>query len=173
MIFPVPVHDDGDREELLQLLDDAHASAAGARRPVGAAEGLVEVEEAHVEARLPGSGHPHDRVGVSLVVAAEAADLVDHLRPLVYPGVEYPGVLGVRDEHTRRALRHRSLQRLRVGEPGLRVRVDGDQVESSCSWAGGVAGVAEYRGDDLVPLLQLPVDLVVLPHDQCVVVGRS
>ena len=155
MVLLPPLHDDWDGEVLGQLLRDADGSRPGTTAPVRAPEGLVEVEEAHIEPRVSGAGDPHDAVEVSLIVGAEPTRLVNYLRPLVDVRVEDARVLRVRHEDARRVLRHRGLQRLDARVTRLIVGVEGNHLEARRRRARGVARVAEDGRDDLVALLEL------------------
>ncbi len=145
-----PVDDRSGQEGHQRRRDAAGAgrrSAAGVR----GGEGLVQVEVTQVEAGFAGTGDAEDAVGVGLVVAGQAAGLVDQVDELLDPRVEDPGVLRVGDHQGGGAGPDGRPQRLDV-RVALGVRHQGDHLVAGDLGAGRVRGVREHRGDHLVPL---------------------
>ena len=128
-----------------------------------AAERLVQIEMAGVEAGVVGTGDAQDAVGVGLVGEGQAAGFVDDLDELVDVRVVDAGVFRVGHHDAGGALADRPLELLER-RVALLVRHQGDHLEAGRRRGAGVAGVTEDGGDHLVALRQLAAGGVVGAH---------
>ena len=77
------------RQEGHQVLDHAHRADARAAAAVRDAEGLVQVQVAHVAAELARRGHADQRVHVGAVHVDPAAVAVHQRAQLLHAGLEH------------------------------------------------------------------------------------
>ncbi len=157
----------GDGQVFNQVVSDADSSVGGTLTAVWRAEGLVDVEMAHVETGFPSPDDAEEGVRVGLVVEAEAPYLVHHLDELVDVRVVDADVLGVGHEDAGQVVadfincRGKGLD---VRNSPL-IRPNRDDLEPGSHGRSRVAGMGKDRRDDRVPLLVAPVR-VVFPHDR-------
>ena len=86
---------DRPRQELGELLDDAHGARPGPPAAVRRGERLVQVEVHDVDAHLARLGHPEDGVEVRAVAVDQPARLVHQPRDLQEVLLEQPERVGV------------------------------------------------------------------------------
>ena len=157
-----------------QVGHHTHGADTGAATAVGDAEGLVQVQVAHVAAKLAGGGGAHQRVHVGAVHIHTAAVLVHQGAQLFDTGFKHAVRAGVGDHHRGQvgavlfalglqvghvhvavvvALGHHHghAHHLRAGRVGA-VRAAGDQADVAVALAlAGVVGLDGQAGPRIHP----------------------
>ena len=160
-----PVLRDERHRQVRRQLVGAQVGAGGrALAAVRAAERLVQVEVAGVEAGVARPREAEDAVGVGLVGERQGAGVVQDLHVLVDLRVVDAGVLGVGDHAAHGLLADGGAEGLEVGVAVL-VGHHGDDLEAGHHGRRRVARVREDRRDHLVALVELAPGLEVAAHD--------
>ena len=131
--------------EVLDHADRAHARAAAAVRD---AEGLVQVQVAHVAAELARRGHAHQRIHVGAVDIHATAVRVHQLAQLLHAGLEHAVRARVGDHHRGQVPAVLLAGALQVVEVDVALRVAGrhHHLQAHHLRARGI-GAVRRRGD--------------------------
>jgi hypothetical protein len=143
------------RQERHQVLGHADRPDAGATAAVRDAEGLVEVEVAHVGAEAPRPGQPDHRVEVGAVDVDLPAGVVHRRADLLHLGLEHPVRRGVGQHDRGEPLGVLLDLRPQVGQVDVAGLVAGhdDHAQTGHDGAGGVGAVRRARDQADVALV--------------------
>jgi hypothetical protein len=150
------------RQEGHEVFHHAHGAHAGAAAAVRDAEGLVQVQVAHVAAKLAGRGHAHQGVHVGAVHIHAAAMAVHQLAQLLDLRLEHAVRAGVGDHHAGQVGAVLLALGLQVGHVHVAVGValGHHHLHAHHLGAGGV-GAVRAAGDQADVAVAVPLGFVV------------